>query len=274
MNKFLSICYSITGFIVLQENIALGIVPDYFDKHYTIAVNVYCSGSGFAIVLYPVLVQAFRGLYGWRGALLLLSGLLMQSIAFAAFLRTPTIKEKKLQELGGTGGQSNLTGTFLRMFQANLLTIPSFIGQVIIPGIVNGYVFSGWVIYIVSFSLSVGASRHQASLVATSGGVGLILIRLILPFLNLLLTHRQLLYISSVIMAVSIGMMTLFHNTIMLSIMSFIFCSGVGMLCTEIYIAARIVATEGQYIGAVSWYHFFYGFAIVAGGTLTGEILA
>ncbi|XP_072022941.1 monocarboxylate transporter 12-like [Amphiura filiformis] len=272
----------LTGFMYLQENIALGIVPEYFDKYYNLAVNIYGFGSGLAVVVYPLLVQMAQDHYGWHGALLLLGALTTHSLIFGALIKhnkaekslsIPLIRDNPQGEIDKTNFILNLKflTSILKRCDANLLTDPSFIFRVVLPGIANGYTVSGWLIYIVSFALSVGATRAEASLVATTGGIGLMIIRIALPFLNSIMTYRQLLYASSITMAASLALMTLFQSIPMLSVMSMIFCLGTGTLTTEIYIAARDVTEDDQYINAVSWFHLSFGFSMIAGGTLSGK---
>ena len=265
------------GFMLLQENIAVGIVPEYFDRYYSIAVNVYCFGSGLAVIVFPLMVQTFLDLYGWRGALLLLSGLSFQSFLCGAIVKHSKVTNNEKISLvpKGTNGTDTISkgtlGMFLRKIDDNLLTSPPFIARVIIPGIVNGYTWAGWVIYIISFALSTGASMKEASVVASCGGIGLMIIRIILPLLNQVVTYRKLLYISSVIMTTSLVMPTFTRTVAGLCITSLMYCIGNGMLCSELYVAVKDTADATQYVSGIAWYHLFSGFAMTFGGVITGR---
>ncbi|XP_072051463.1 monocarboxylate transporter 7-like [Amphiura filiformis] len=138
----------LTGFMYLQENIALGIVPEYFDKYYNLAVNIYGFGSGLAVVVYPLLVQMAQDHYGWHGALLLLGALTTHSLIFGALIKhnkaekslsIPLIRDNPQREIDKTNFILNLKflTSILKRCDANLLTDPSFIFRVVLPGIAN-----------------------------------------------------------------------------------------------------------------------------------------
>ena len=263
--------------MLLQENIAVGIVPEYFDRHYNIAVNASCFGAGLAVIVFPLMVQTFLDLYGWRGVLLLLSGLSFQSFLCGAIVKHSKVANNEKISLVPKGINRTDTiskGTlskFLRKIDANLLTSPPFIARVIIPGIVDGYTWAGWVIYIVSFALSTGASTREASIIASCGGSGLMIIRIMLPFLNQVMTYRKLLYISSVIMMMSLLMLSFTHTVAGLCITSVMYCIGSGIHCTEVYNAVKDTVDATQYVSGIAWYHLFYGFAMTFGGFITGR---
>ena len=268
--------------MVLQENVAVGIVPSYFEKYYNIAVNVYCFGTALGIIIAPLIAQMLLDIYGWRGTILMLCGLHLHSVPFGALLyhnhqTGQTIERSPLLSSDNNSLNGNeslpilpkMTDAIMKSLSIDLITAPPFIARVLVPSIIYGYTLAAWAIYIVSFALSNGATMEQSAFVATSGGIGIAVIKPSLPALNTKFSYRRLMYTSS-FTATSLALSNIFGSVAGLSIISFIFGLGFGMLGTETYIAAKDVAKEDQYVSAVAWCHLVYGFAMIAGATLTG----
>ncbi|XP_072035482.1 LOW QUALITY PROTEIN: monocarboxylate transporter 6-like [Amphiura filiformis] len=269
----------LTGFLYLQEIVAIGVIPQYFDKYYNTAVAVYLCGSGFGIILMPLLTQIFLDIYGWRGALLLLSGLCLHSLPCGAMLyqnQTEEKEEKTNLLIPKTGSSnendspSNISKLLRGIFCSLLLTNLSFIAQVLVPAFAWGYTLTGWLIYIVSFSLSNGTTMREASIVGTCGGIGLTAIRVILPPLNQVVTYKQLMYTSSLISAFALALTYFFNTFIGMCLMSVFFGAGVGILGVELYIAIKETTNENEYLHAVALTNLLHGFAALASGFITG----
>lgn len=272
----------------LQEIIAVGVVPSYFDKYYYIAVATYSCGCGLGVIVMPVLTQTFLDIYGWRGTLLVLSGISMHYIPCGALINQrlehnehkapllPSISDNNSNPY--LTREASSTGCFnpdsLReacgICCSPLLTNLPFLAQVFIPGFVWGYTLTGWLIYIVSFALSNKVSMRDASIVSTCGGIGQITLRALLPVLNKLMTYRHLMYLSSMLSAISLAA-TIFFNTFTgMCLMSLLFGAGVGILGSEIYIVIKEVTKKNEYLSAVALINWIHGIAAIASGFLTG----
>ena len=71
----------------------------YYDKHRSLATGVATAGSGLGGIVFPNLVQYLIDEYGWRGSLLLVAGLNMNTFIFSALLRdSPMQKAQKAKE--------------------------------------------------------------------------------------------------------------------------------------------------------------------------------
>ena len=239
----------------------------------------------------PVLTQAFLDIYGWRGALLLLSGISMHYIPCGALINQrhghdeqDEHKAPLLPSIADNNSDTYLTketsssGCFkldsLKESHdaccSTLLTNLPFIAQVFIPGFVWGYTLTGWLIYIVSFAVSNKVSLRDASIVSTCGGIGQVTIRALLPVLNKLMTYRHLMYISSVLSAISLTITVFFNTFTGMCLMSLLFGAGVGILGSEVYIVIKEVTKKSEYLSAVAFLNWIHGIAAIASGFLTG----
>ena len=225
--------------------------------------------------------------YGWRGTLVILSGLSLQSIPCAAVLKQPKttrMEERDLllsrnvdspQESHDSESISLSPLPWLRdigkILGISLLSRSPFIAQVVVPAFVWGYTFSGWVIYIVTFVLSNDLSTKDSSIVASCGGFGILIIKLLLPILHRIISYRNLLYISSLILALSFVLYTIFTTYLHMCIISVVFGIGNGIVGAETYIAAKEVTDEHEQLYAVAWSHLSFGLASFLTGFVTGK---
>ena len=271
--------------MLLQENVAVGAIPDYFDKYYNIAVSVTCFGTAIALIAFPPLTSLLLDVYGWRGTMLLFCGISLHTIPCGALFDNEVGTEYSNEnvhcdvktassDFDDENKRSTIEEKLYYLWTAfgiSMMTSFGFISRVLIPALVYGYTFSAWLIYIVSFSLSVGLSLKQSSIIATFGGVGIAAIRTILPFLNSILTYRQLLYMSSLLMTVSMILTTLFHSYASLCISSVLYGISLGTLGIEIYVAIKDTAGEDQYVNGVAWFHLVMGFGMIVAAAITGN---
>ncbi|XP_072035392.1 monocarboxylate transporter 3-like [Amphiura filiformis] len=290
---------ALTGFLMMQINIALGLVPLYFDKYYEAAVAIYSCGTGIAILTMPIVAQTFLDTYGWRGTLLLLSGLALHSIPCGTLVteRSPSesIKPESESLLNGRnrktpeGNKSvlqmknkanpvvmasawNALKALCNDLGGQLLTQSAFVSRVLIPGFTYGYIITGWMIYIVSFTVSKGASIKEGSIVATFGGLGVIMIRIAAPLLNKFIAYKHLLYLSSIIAATSLSSIPFFGSFTGMCFIVTISGIGIGLFGVELYISANYNCKESDHFHAIAWLHLVYGAGALLTGFLTGYL--
>ncbi|XP_072017003.1 monocarboxylate transporter 11-like [Amphiura filiformis] len=273
---------SFFGYFMLHCIIAAGAVPDYFDTHFDTAVAIYCCGTGLGITVMPILTQTLRDIYGWRGTLVLLGGLCAHSIPCGALINVDAHEQEVTETMpflsvsardkapAKPGCCKSFTNTLSGLTDSSLLTNIHFVTQILIPSFVIGYTFTGWQIYTVSYAVSNGASIREASIVATSGGIGLTAIRIILPILHKLLTYKQLIYLGSFLSAMSLILITQFVNFEMMVAMSVWYGISYGILGAEMYIAIKKVTDESKYFSGVAWYSLFEGAGSISSGFITG----
>ena len=72
------------GVLLVPE---IDIVCLYFDKKRTMVVGIACSGVGLGTFIFPPIIRHLIDVYGWRGALMLQGGLVLQICVFGALMR-------------------------------------------------------------------------------------------------------------------------------------------------------------------------------------------
>ncbi len=238
----------------------------------------------------PIVTQIFLDIYGWRGTLLLLGGMCCHIIPCAGvlfnsdmatkspkphekhkFVETGTCTNEKPSDKNSISHYNNFVNTVATVLCNPLYTNVSFMAQILIPSMVCGYIYTGWLIYIVSFAVSNGASMREASIVGTCGGIGLTAIRSILSLLNQMMTYKHLIYISSILSAISLALSTVFTSFMGMCFMSVIFGAGFGIIGPELYIAMKEITTDDKYLLGVAYANMIHGFTAIASGFFTGE---
>ena len=270
--------------MLLQEVIVQGIIPEYFEKYFEIAVGIYSSGTALGIIVLPTGTQMLLDTYGWRGSLLLLSGLLLHSVPFSAFISFQTSEEQGYNtifdsiesvpdaELEEDTRTTSMLNKASKKFGFSLVSRMCFVTRVLVPSLIVGYTLIGWMIYMVSFAIYKGASLKEAAIVVTSGGIGMLLSRIIgIPILHKFMTYKQLLYTSSASMALSLSLMTVFTSLKGLNILSVIYGATIGVFGTEIYISAKFNSAESENIQAIAWCGLADGIAALLSGFVTGN---
>ena len=80
--------YTISGFgyclLYMPSYVLTGL---YYEKHRSLATGVCTAGSSLGGIVYPIFVQYLINEYGWRGSVLILSGVNMNTIWLAGLLR-------------------------------------------------------------------------------------------------------------------------------------------------------------------------------------------
>ncbi len=64
-------------------------VQHYFNRHRALAMGMVAVGGGTAFLVFGALTRILANVYGWRGAVLLNAGLLLQCVPLSAAFRAP-----------------------------------------------------------------------------------------------------------------------------------------------------------------------------------------
>ena len=279
---FLLFYYLASGFLLLQETILQGLVPAYFERYFEFAVGIYSSGAALGILILPLVTQIFLETYGWRGALLLLSGIVFHSVPFSGLINFQQLEEveyHRLFDLADTTFQEkqekmvHTTKNLFKTFGVSLLAEKAFFTRAFIPGLVLGYTLTGYLIYMVSFAISKGASSREATIVVTCGGIGMLIVRIFgIHILHKLMTYKQILCIASALMALFLSLMNIFTSFRELSILSVLYGAAVGIYGTEVFISATYNAEESENFLAISLRNLAEGIGSLTTGFVTGNI--
>ncbi len=180
--------------------------------------------------------------------------------------------ERPLKKTHSNGLNSSRLRILFDLLDFPLLTDFLFFSHVLVPSFAMGYTFTGWAVYVVSYAVSNGATIQQASIISMCGGIGITIIRLILPILHKVATYKHLLYIGTIIAAISLALITRFVCVFAMALFSTGYGVSYGIFGAEILIAIREVTAESRYFSGVAWHTLFEGAGAASSGLLTGKI--
>ncbi|XP_011680324.1 monocarboxylate transporter 14-like [Strongylocentrotus purpuratus] len=104
------------GLVILSIRVT---VVRYFPANYFIAASIMLSGGGVGMMVLPLLTEFLIEVYGWRGALLLIGGLNLQTMVAGALLR-PCPTDRTHESTPLTSNQSiNHGPTYSRLASDN-----------------------------------------------------------------------------------------------------------------------------------------------------------
>ena len=138
---------------------------------------------------------------------------------------------------------------------------------------ISGFIFNGWVVYFVSFGLSKGLTPQHAANVPLFSGIAVFIVRGGSSFVSNPPPARHLLYIGALLESVSFAGLYFADTFWTLSVASFIFGLGYGIVGSQIYIAVNDVITKENTVGAVAWIQLLHGVGYIISGYVTGGLL-
>ncbi|XP_072021769.1 monocarboxylate transporter 13-like [Amphiura filiformis] len=267
----------------MGTTVTVGLMSTYFvTDFYRVAANIITTGFPLGILAFSALTQLLIDIYGWRGAMLLLAGINFHSVAAACLLTplkrsTSTADSSVYQEVenfqNNEDHKQNVIWTCINdTCNASLFKNGPFIIMIIVF-IACGYSHNGWVVYLVSIAQSQDLSPNEAAIMATISGVGAFVIRIILAIFQGGTSPRLLLCGGSFITAGAYAGVYYASSFLTLAFVSCLLGVGLGVVGSQVYIAANATIEKDQAINAMAWLHFVLGIGYIISGYVNGKVI-
>ena len=237
----------------------------------------YSSGGGaFGMMIFPPVFEFFIQLFGWRGAFLLL-GAVNAHLVVCGLLVTPGSTRKRRStyisiedEIKATGTLKNIMNYLSFYFIQN----PRF-ALIIAAHMINGLVFNGWTIFLVSHGVAKGLSPQMASFLSFSGGLGTLIGRpLIGPIIQIFkVTSIQYMIIMALLNTIAFCMDLLADTFWFLAILAFANGFATASLPIITFGAITEILGETRAVEGYSFAWIFYGVGDFVGGFLLGKFI-
>ena len=261
--------YSISGFNIGADAVAVATLYSYFDKHYDRATAYEMLGVGVGIMVMPLLTQLFLDIYGWRGAMLLLGGLNLHIVLCGALFR-PTLKEvTKVQREHKPKDTSSISEDL----GFTLFKSINFISMISVS-LGCGYVGTGWTVYIVPHALDLGYQPYEAALLATTGGIGYLLGSVMFPFLTKTFSSVQILYMANIANCLSMlldPVAATLHSYAGMMVSSATFGAARTIIFAILYKLINESIDDDKKTIVVMWIFVWDNFGSLASGFLSGK---
>ncbi|XP_060638865.2 monocarboxylate transporter 13-like [Anolis sagrei] len=152
--------------LVFSPSIAA--VSCYFNKHRSLATGLAVSGAGISSLAFSPLFQYLLDVYGWRGALILLSGMSLNLVASGALLR-PLVLEGEL-DVPEKSSDAGCSETLSSLFSLELLRHGPFMRYVLVFVLVDTGYFVPYA-HLVAHARENGCDEYQAAFVMSAAAV-------------------------------------------------------------------------------------------------------
>uniref|UniRef100_A0A671Q879 Monocarboxylate transporter 12-like n=1 Tax=Sinocyclocheilus anshuiensis TaxID=1608454 RepID=A0A671Q879_9TELE len=146
---------------------AIAMVGSYFSERKALAYGIAMSGSGIGTFILAPAVQLLIELFSWRGALLILGGLVSHMCVCGALMRPLEGQSGRQKEMDLEGGKKSKPSDAK---EYSFLLIPDFL-LMLVSFLFLAYGCSVPFVYLVPYSLSAGVSPQQAALLMSILGV-------------------------------------------------------------------------------------------------------
>ena len=195
-----------------------------FDKKRTLATGLAFAGRSLGNALTPLLTKLLVDIFAWRGAVMLLGGVALQSVWLSMLLRpTATQTPNVDNDVEKPEAMSRLTAVARRL-NLNLLCNIKFV----IFGLGTMLFFMGYFMFyqhIVNRAVNCGLTRSQASLIPAVSGLVNLICRPLLGLLSTVVSFRNTVVVgvSTVVLGIIIGFfgtMQSFYMMVVFTILS------------------------------------------------------
>ena len=242
----------------MGNTIASGLIITYFPVYYNVVTNIVTAAIPLAIMVSAPLTQLFLDIYGWRGATLLISVMLLHYTIAATVLKPVKDEYQRLSP-----SKSIFSLTFLMN------------GELIVAlmiSVLSAYILNGWVVYLVSICQSKGISPTNAANVATISGVGALLVRILLATIQGKSNNYRLLFlIGALSMILAYAGMLVVTSYLLMSLCSLLLGVSYGILGSQIYNAALSAVDRENSVAAIAWVNLANGVGYVTSGYISGK---
>uniref|UniRef100_UPI00398F010A monocarboxylate transporter 13 n=1 Tax=Pristiophorus japonicus TaxID=55135 RepID=UPI00398F010A len=150
-------------------------VSRYFTKRRTLAMGLAFTGVGISSFAFCPLFQYLLDEYTWRGALLIIAGMMLNLMVCGALIRPLTLRE----DLAASPGEGHSRcGAFLDLLDLPLLQHRPFLTFVLAITLINTGYFVPYV-HLVAHARSAGFDEYQAAFLMSAAAVTDLVARLL-----------------------------------------------------------------------------------------------
>ncbi len=256
---------------------------EHFDVNFSSAIGTAYVGSALGMITLPILVDFLITQYGWRSAFILLGALCLNICAFSLLFRpVQSVKQHELEQLSEDDNEDDDIGkphvdTYLsKLFKSYGLLIKMPLANIyFFAFLLWGIAYTGWLLFLVSYALSLGYSSSSASFLSTCGGVGTLFGRCITPFTDLYsMSGQTLSFILSLGGTVSLFIYPWVSDYWILTLVSILagFFLGTQPPVQAIFTREICCSNPHDFADALGLHYVFIGFGNSVGGPLTGIV--
>ena len=167
----------------------LAVLVDTFTTQFPLVFGIALVGGSLGAMACPPMVDLLIGVYGWRGTMMIIAATMFSVSVLGALQKPPRKPYSKLKENGEKSKKSPEQG-FCDQFEGVLSCVTSWLSlhiffeerRVVLylcATFLLGVTTASWILYLVPHAEARGISPSDAAFLATGGGVGNVLARVV-----------------------------------------------------------------------------------------------
>ena len=253
-----------------------------FKQNFALANGISSTGGAVGMIVLPPLTERMVDAYGWRGAMLIHSGISFH-LAVAGMLVRP--HQQQYKSVPGDDNSDEIpldnNESKYKCCDWNICSMLQCDVFIEYPGLVRYLTafslyatpWTAWMIFLVPDALNKGLTAQSGALLSTMGGVGTFIGRIIhSPFIDHhILSADQLFVILCIMCAVSFLVDPYLDSYALLLVSAVnvgIATGGLYSIC--IILTKNAVENDVFLVEAIAWMQFTFGLAKIGGGPLAG----
>ena len=182
------------------------ILQTYFERRRTLANSIAVAGHSLSNTFTPLLTKLLVDIFAWRGAVMFLAGIAMQSVWLNMLLRPKAKQTPAKQNDTATTERTSRCTAVARKLNLNLLCNAKFV----IFGLGTMLFYMGYFMFyqhIVNKAIDCGLTHSQASLIPAVSGVLNLICRPLLGLLSTIVKLRNTMVVgvSTAVLGIIIG---------------------------------------------------------------------
>ena len=258
------------------------VLQDYFPHDLSFANGIAFTGGAIGMILFPPFAEYLNNIFGWKSAMMILGATTFNVCVAGVIMRAPTTKDyATIKQSESKSDEENLSKCeqFQRTFKS-FFGFASIAQEPILVTYLAAFCLwsisaAGWVIFLVSYTVTLGYSAQTASFLSSMGGVGTLIGRLLSWPLteHSFLTERTLFIVLSFGSAMTLAIYPFVTSYWLLTVISFFTGVFIGTPTPVVIMMLKELFPKDTdaFTGAVGLHYFALGIGLLSGGPLTGK---
>ena len=256
------------------------ILEDYFKTKFTLANGISFTGGAIGMIVFAPLMEFLIEIYGWRGAMFILAALNL-NICVAGMLMTQPDHNMQLlrdEPIDVTFQQSlkQLGTAIARMTSFSTVTTCPILTVYLSAILLHEAVVGGWILFLVSYTITLNYSVQTASFLSAVGGAGALMGRLTLgPFIDAgLITGRMMFFCLAAGGTLTMCSYPFTGDYWLLTLISFMTGFFITSAAPVFVVMIKEITDDkaADFAGAIGLHYVARGAGSLIGGPITGRL--
>ncbi|XP_071799592.1 monocarboxylate transporter 13-like [Asterias amurensis] len=275
-----------TGVGMGMSNIPqLVVLVDTFTTQFPLVFGIALVGGSLGAMACPPVVDLLIGVYGWRGTMMIIAATMFSMSLLGALQKPPRKPYSKLKENDENTSKKSTEQGFCDQFEGVLSCVTSWLSlhiffeerRVVLylcATFLLGVTTASWILYLVPHAEARGISPNDAAFLATGGGVGNVLARVVsIPLLDRNIFSPLLMFEATCLVNAVAMFLDIFAGKIYMVLLTLASVNGacIGLLYVLFYLVAKQIYDERHHADLLVFGNCFFGVGQTIGTFIEGS---